>query len=284
MTSADGTRLAARRRGSGPAVVLVHGSSGGLDSWDPIAPFLEDRYELWVYARRGYPPSDPCRRSKTYADDVADLRAVIAAAGGTAHVVGGSYGATVALHAAGESDRSLAPSVRNLDLSVRSLALFEPPLFAAGEATAGLLGPYRDLLEAGEIRAAALLFAEKVARAPAPILAALTGAEPADESSDRSASESGERPANEAVGCLHDLEAMTADSLDVGRWSAVSLPTLIMQGGETWAPMPAAMDALATAMPAATRVVLPGQMHFATHTAPELFAAELTKFLDSPRS
>ncbi|GLY99292.1 hypothetical protein Acsp02_65450 [Actinoplanes sp. NBRC 103695] len=258
--------------------MLVHGSSGGLDSWDPVAPFLEDRYELWVYARRGYAPSDPCRRSKTYADDVADLRAVIAAAGGTAHVVGGSYGATVALHAAGESVRGL---------TVQSLALFEPPLFAAGEATAGVLGPYRDLLEDGKVRAAALLFAEKVARVPAPILAALTGAEPADESNEGPTGESNEGPADgssEAVGCLHDLEAMTADSLDVNRWSAVSLPTLIMQGGETWAPMPATMDALAAAMPAATRVVLPGQMHFATHTAPELVTAELAKFLSSARS
>jgi pimeloyl-ACP methyl ester carboxylesterase len=83
----------------------------------------------------------------------------------------------------------------------------------------------------------------------------------------------------EAIGCLHDLEAMAADDPDLSRWAAISLPTLIMQGGETWSPMPATMDALAKAMPAATRVTLPGQSHFATHTAPELFAAELAKFL-----
>ncbi|MFG1607242.1 alpha/beta fold hydrolase [Actinoplanes sp. NPDC049265] len=246
ITSADGTRLAVRRQGRGPAVVLVHGSAGGLDSFDPIAPYLEEQFELWVYARRGYAPSDTCRRPKIFDDDVADLRAAIAATGREAHVVGASYGAMVALHGAAEA---------------RSVALFEPPLFAAGDGTA--LKPYRRLVHEGRIGAANRLFAEQVARVPAAMLG------------------DGEIEGDprEAIGCLHDLEAMAADDPAVSRWAAVSVPTLIMQGGDTWAPMPATMDALAAAIPKATRVVLPGQSHFATHTAPELFAAELTKFL-----
>ncbi|HEX6873398.1 MAG TPA: hypothetical protein VF163_20055 [Micromonosporaceae bacterium] len=39
---ADGTWLAARRTGHGVPVVLVHGSAGGLDSWDGVAPLLQD--------------------------------------------------------------------------------------------------------------------------------------------------------------------------------------------------------------------------------------------------
>lgn len=39
------------------------------------------------------------------------------------------------------------------------------------------------------------------------------------------------------------------------------------------------MDALAAALPWVTRSVLDGQSHFATHTAPELFAGTLGKFL-----
>ena len=49
---------------------------------------------------------------------------------------------------------------------------------------------------------------------------------------------------------------MAADDGDVGRWSAVSPPTLVGQGADTWAPMPATMDRLATARPRAERVVL----------------------------
>ena len=52
----DGTTLAVRRTGTGVPVVLVHGSAGGLESWDPVLPFL-DGFEVWVYTRRGYPPS-----------------------------------------------------------------------------------------------------------------------------------------------------------------------------------------------------------------------------------
>jgi pimeloyl-ACP methyl ester carboxylesterase len=43
--------------------------------------------------------------------------------------------------------------------------------------------------------------------------------------------------------------------------------------------MPATMDALAGALPEVTSVVWPGQSHFATHTAPALFAETLRRFL-----
>jgi pimeloyl-ACP methyl ester carboxylesterase len=256
--AADGTRLVARRTGRGRPVVLVHGSAGGLDSWDPVVPLLDDTCELWVYARRGYAPSDDCRRPKTYADDVADLRAVLAAAGGSAHVVGASYGGTVALHAAA-ADGS----------AIRSVVAFEPPLFAAGAAIADVLEPYRALVEAGELAAANRLFAAKVARVPEPVLAAF----------DAAAATAPRGAQQEAVGCLHDLEAMTADAPDLERWAAIGVPVLLMQGGDTWAPLPATMDALAGALPKATRAVLPGHSHFATHTAPGLFAETVGRYL-----
>lgn len=263
LTAPDGTRLVAQRTGRGRPVVLVHGSAGGLGSWNPVVSLLEDGFELWVYARRGYPPSDAVRQPKTYADDVSDLHAVLAAAGGSAHVVGGSYGATVALHAAAMDDTP-----------IRSLALFEPPLFAAGAAAVAALGPYRDLLDTGDLDAASRVFAEQVAHVPAAILDT-TGeivAVPADPARRAAATA-------EAWGCLRDLEAMAADTEEVARWAAITIPVLLIQGGETWAPMPATMNALADVLPKATRVVLPGQSHFATHTAPELVAAALREFL-----
>jgi pimeloyl-ACP methyl ester carboxylesterase len=72
---------------------------------------------------------------------------------------------------------------------------------------------------------------------------------------------------------------MTADTLDFDRWAAIEVPILLMQGPETWAPMPATMDALAAVLPHVTRQVLAGQAHFATHTAPLLFAAAVATFL-----
>lgn len=221
-------------------------------------PMLES-FEVWAYARRGYPPSDNCTRPKTFADDVADLHAVLTAVGGSADVLGASYGAIVALHTA-RSDAS----------SIRRLVLFEPPLFSAGAALTSALDQYRRHLLAGELSAAALVFAAEVARVPPPLLAALTSA-PESSALDRA----------NAVGCLHDLEAMAADTPDLARWADVFTPTLLMQGTETWAPMPATMDALAAALPHVNRTMLTGQAHFATHTAPAAFGSAVSEFLSS---
>jgi pimeloyl-ACP methyl ester carboxylesterase len=254
LISDDGTRLAVRRLGAGRPLVLVHPSAGGLDSFDPIVPRL-DGFELWLYVRRGYAPSGGAGRPKTFADDVADLRVVLAATGGRADVLGASYGAIVALHAACADPAAL-----------RSLVLFEPPLFAAGPALADALERYRSCVEAGALAPAARVFARDVARVPPALLDALAGA---DDAGDRA----------EAVGCLHDLEAMAADEPDTGRWANVDVPALLMQGSATWAPMPETMDALAAALPRVTRAMLAGQAHFATHTAPAEFSAAVERFL-----
>jgi pimeloyl-ACP methyl ester carboxylesterase len=224
---------------------------------------LDDEFELWVYARRGYAPSDGCPRAKTFADDVADVEVVLAAAGGQAHLVGASYGGTVALHA-----------VCAGNVAIRSVALFEPPLFAAGPELATVLERFRALVATGDVPAATWLFADKVSRVPAAILDALAQGSDAQRDAAQEAA-----AAAEAVGCLHDLEALAADTLDISRWAHVDVPVLLMQGADTWAPMPATMDALADALPKVTRAVWQGQSHFATHTAPALFAETLRRFL-----
>lgn len=257
--SADGTRLAARVTGRGLPLVMIHGSAGGLDSWNGVSALLRDAFEIWTYARRGYQPSGDCPGEKTFADDVADLVAVAAAAGAPVRLVGGSYGATVALHALVSDPGPFASAV-----------LFEPPLFSAGAGLRPVLAEYRALLRAGRPNAAARLFSARAARAPAELLGPEPGEDP-DPGSARVA---------EAAGCLHDLEAMADDEPDLGRWSRVGRPVLVLQGERTWDPMPATMDALAGALGGpVSRAVLPGQSHFASHTAPGLFAETVRGFL-----
>ena len=222
IVSADGTRLIARRTGQGAPVVLVHGSGGGLESWNAIVSLLADEFELWVYARRGYAPSAHPAAPKTFADDAADVAAVVEAVGERAHLVGGSYGATTALHAARAGVATL-----------RSVVLFEPPLFAAGPDLGPVLDEYRALLHDGRYPAAARVFAAKVARVPS----ALLGPDPGDADP---APDAGRQA--EAVSLLHDLEAMVADGTDLARWATVGVPTMVMQGERTWDPMPATMQ------------------------------------------
>jgi pimeloyl-ACP methyl ester carboxylesterase len=249
--AADGTTPAVRRTGTGPPMVLVHGSAGGLESWDPVVPFL-DGFEVWTYTRRGYPGGGEAR-DKTFADDVADLTAVLAEVGEPPHLVGGSYGGTVVLHAA------------RAGADIRSLTVWEAPLYSAGPALRPVLDRYRQHFDDHDLTTAGRLFAEEVARVPAAMLDAL---------GDGVAMERAE-----AIGCLHDLEAMAADDPDLGRWAGIAVPTLLMRGSDTWSPMPETMDALAAVLPSATRAVLDGLDHFATHTAPDVWTATLRRFL-----
>ena len=176
--------------------------------------------------------------------------------GAPAHLVGASYGATLALHA-------VRDAVPGHPQAARSLALYEPPLFASGPHLRPVLDRYRELLAAGDTGAAGLLFAERVSRVPLDVLAStrLPPPGPAD-----------------STAMLHDLEALAADTDDMHRWSAVDLPVLLMQGADTWDPMPATMDRLAAVLPAVARVRWTGQSHFATSTDPALVAGTLRRF------
>ncbi|XVU28577.1 alpha/beta fold hydrolase [Actinoplanes sp. CA-054009] len=247
--SPDGTRLTVRREGSGTPMVLLHGSGGGLHSWDPLVARLAGAYELWIPARRGYAPSDTPPGRKSFKDEVADVTAVLTAVGRPAHLVGASYGATLALHTAAARTPAL-----------RSLAVFEPPLFASGPRIAPLLDRYRDCFERDD-HAGMFAVLNEVTQVPRRIAAAF--------------GPPSRNPAAE-TGWLHDLEALADD--DPHFAADVTVPTLILQGADSWDPMPASMDALAAALPHAHRISWPGQSHFAPSLAPELMATALRDF------
>jgi pimeloyl-ACP methyl ester carboxylesterase len=100
--------------GTGPRVVLVHGSVGnGRTTWAAQLP-LAERFTLVVPDRPGSPPNPPVERVdfEEHAPLVAELLA------GGAHLVGHSYGGVISLYAAG-----LRPE------AVRSLTVIEPPAF-----------------------------------------------------------------------------------------------------------------------------------------------------------
>jgi hypothetical protein len=98
-TSADGTRIAYRREGSGPAVVLV---GGGLDDGAEnavLVPELADGFTVLNYARRGRGGSGDTPPHAVQRE-IEDLAAVIEAAGSEAHVFGASSGGALALEVA----------------------------------------------------------------------------------------------------------------------------------------------------------------------------------------
>src|SRR3989440_3565391 len=103
-----------RTIGSGPRVVLVHGSVGnGRSTWEAQLP-LAERFTLVIPDRPGSPPNPPVERVDF--EEQAPLVAELLGEG--AHLVGHSYGGVISLHAA-----ALRPD------AVRSLTLIEPPAF-----------------------------------------------------------------------------------------------------------------------------------------------------------
>jgi pimeloyl-ACP methyl ester carboxylesterase len=98
--------------GSGPRVVLVHGSVGnGAATWISVRP-LADRFTLVILDRPGYPPNPPIERSD-FEQQAAEIAELVEPGD---HLVGHSYGGVISLLVAAE-----AP--------LRSLTVNEPPAF-----------------------------------------------------------------------------------------------------------------------------------------------------------
>ncbi len=102
-----------RHVGSGPPVVLVHGSVQSSATWRRQLPLAEE-FTLVLPDRPGYPPNPPLEAIDfdVQAVEMAELL------GDGAHLAGFSYGGVIAL---------LAAAAR--PAAVRSLTVIEPPCF-----------------------------------------------------------------------------------------------------------------------------------------------------------
>lgn len=115
-TSADGTAIEFSPTGDGRTVVIVNGALSRAVDAAPLAEALADagfRAITWDRRARGGSGDRP---GSTPDDEVADLAAVIEAAGGAAAVLGHSSGAILALYAASRG------------IPTGALFLSEPPI------------------------------------------------------------------------------------------------------------------------------------------------------------
>jgi pimeloyl-ACP methyl ester carboxylesterase len=99
VTSRDGTEIAFERRGEGPPVILV---GGGLDDGAenaPLAAALAGTLTVYNYSRRGRGSSGDTQPFAV-AREIEDVQALVAVAGGSAHVYGVSSGGGLVLEAA----------------------------------------------------------------------------------------------------------------------------------------------------------------------------------------
>jgi pimeloyl-ACP methyl ester carboxylesterase len=252
VTSADGTTIALDRAGDGPPVVLVCGGSVDRMSNAGLAAALAERFTVLNYDRRGRgdsgdtPPYEVQR-------EVEDIDAVIAAAGGTAHLYGSSSGAALALEAAAN------------EVPVDRLALWEPPYIPEGvpRPPADTAKTYTELVDAGRRGDAVEFFMSKVVGLPDEFVA--------------QARSSPFWGAQEALAhtLAYDATIMADYSLPIERAAEVKVPTIAMAGGASFPWMSDTARALADALPHGEVHILEGQTH---DVAPDVMASVLTGF------
>ena len=149
-TSADGTRIAYDRFGSGPVLIFVDGAMQ-FRAFDPqTGQLAENLAELGFttvrYDRRGRGES-VFEGPSSLDQEVADLTALIEEVGGPAALYGSSSGGAIALAAAAAG------------LPVSRLALWELPLDAElGGEGAEFLAGLRDQISTGDTEASLLYF------------------------------------------------------------------------------------------------------------------------------
>ncbi len=253
VVSADGTKLAVRCSGSGPALVLVHGAMGDLNAFGPVEERLAERHTVWVYSRRGRGGSGdgPDYRLEREVDDVL---AVVDAAGGDAHLFGHSSGASYALLAAAR-----APALR-------SLALYEPPLHV-DRIDAALVDRMKAALDAGDPDGALVTFFP-AADIPDEEVSALRAQTPLWESLRRGVL----RFPREHRALVDEGPRLLAAS------DPPDVPTLYLYGEHTRAPVYPPLDEIAQRLPNAFRRVLRGQRHLAPMFDPAAFVGALLEF------
>jgi pimeloyl-ACP methyl ester carboxylesterase len=258
VTSADGTTIAFDRRGDGPPLVLVGGALSDRRAGAALAALLADDLTVIAYDRRGRGDSGD---TPPYAvqREVEDLAAVIGAVGGSASVFGHSSGAVLALEATARG------------IGVAKLAVYEPP-FVVDDARPSLPEDYvarlEGLLAAGERGEAVAYFMRVGPGIPEGVLEGMRGS-----------------PMwGEMEALAHTLpydgrvmrDTVFGRPLPADRWSSVSVPTLVMDGGASPAWQRNAARALAGLLPNATYRTLEDQTH---GVAPEVMAPVLRAFL-----
>lgn len=254
--STDGTRILYREAGEGRPLVIVHGGANTARDYYALAREL-DGFRIALIERRNYGHSGAGPAPHDFSQDGADVAAVINDFSGRADLFGHSAGALVALHVA-----------RDRPGCVGRLALYEPPLSAAGPGLDPVLSEQRRLVRAGDPLAALVLGYTRV-----------LGMDP-DVARHRLSLKTSDLDAL-AAQTLNDVEAWARLSPDPAAWRDISQSTLLLRGEESIEhPLRDSVAQLADILARARLVELPGQDHIAHIVAPAQLAAALQGFLE----
>lgn len=243
VTSNDGTTIAFDQSGAGPAVILVGGALSDRAAATSVATLLAPRFTVINYDRRGRGDSGD---TQPYAveREIEDIAALINTVGGSACVFAKSSGAALALEAA------------NRGLPITKLALYEPPFIvddARKPIPEGYVAHLGELATSGRRGEAVEYFLANAVEVPTEALAHMRQAPmwPAMEAMAHTLAYDGAIMEGNMVG----------KPFSPGQWAAVTIPTLVMDGGDSPVWMRHTTQAVADILSNARRLTIEGQTH-----------------------
>jgi pimeloyl-ACP methyl ester carboxylesterase len=261
LTLDDGRTLRYDDYGSGPVIMLIHGSPGSSRAWQSVGQRLSDRFRIVAPNLPGYGGSDP--RPTDAAPDtgwVASLvEALMGAVGSPLVLAGHSYGGNVALGVA-----------LGRRVAIKGLALFEPValrvLQAAGDdeayaAAKAVTDDYVASYEGGDSRAVRKMIAMwfgagAFERMPEPMQSYLM---------------------RETAQNVLDVKATHRERYALPDLQHLAIPTLLVHGSRSPRLAFQVVDAIARQLQRGSVVKLEGGTHAMTTTHDEAIAALLAE-------
>ena len=266
ITTDDEVGLHVEQAGEGTAILFVHEFAGDHRSWEPQVRYFSRTHRCVTYAARGYPPSDVPTDPGAYsmARAVADAIAVLDGLGiERAHVVGLSMGGFTALHLAlRHPDRVVSAVVAGAGYGAHPDAQEAFRAECAATAAAFETQGSAEVAERYAVGPARVQFQNKNPRGWAEFAAALAGHSAVGSALTMRGVQSG-RPS------LYDLR----DDL-----ASVTTPVLVLSGDEDDGCLETDLM-LKRTIPAAALTVLPQTGHTANLEEPDVFNAEVDRFL-----
>lgn len=255
VTSKDGTTITFDVYGSGPALILV-GGAFQYRAFDPptvtLAELLAKNFTVYHYDRRGRGDSSDTQPYEIE-HEIEDIDALIAEAGGTAYVFGMSSGAVLALKAAAHGS------------IITKLALYEPPFRnEENPVPENFLSHITELDAAGDRDGTVRYFLTTGVGVPEAIVDGMQ--------------RSPMWPGFTAIAptLVYDSLVMGDSKVPSDELAHITVPTLVLAGGNSPAWAQEAMASTAAALPEATQKTLEGQDH---QVDPAVLTPVLTDFL-----
>jgi pimeloyl-ACP methyl ester carboxylesterase len=253
----DGSGIAVWALGSGPGLVMVHGSIADHTTFESLILALAPEVTVYAIDRRGFgasPDTPGYSIARDFADVAEVVDAVAARTGGPVGLWGHSYGANCAMGGA-----ALTGNVDKLILYEPSLGLVYPP---------GSIEAIESALEGGDYDAAITAVLVDILELTCQEIDAIR------------ASALGPTRLAAAPTIPRECRAEQTWVYRPGQFDAITAPTLLLTGSDSVPAVFRATEQAAAAIHPSRIQLLDGHAHFAHKTDPDMIADVIKTFIE----